>query len=385
MRTGRPIIFWMHLVFGVTAGIVILVMSFTGAALALQPQILSWIEQPLREVEVPGDASQRRGPDALLAALRVQKPGATPTVFMLDSDPASAATVTVQPPATWYVDPYTGRVLGDVQQTRARQFFRTMTDWHRWLALQGERRTTGRWITGVCNALFFGLALSGMFLWWPRVWTWASVSAVAFFRRGLSGKPRDFNWHNVIGAWSAPVLVVLTLSGIGISFPKTYDAIYALTGIDRPRSVASPDRDARRVQLGALDPMWAAAERQLPHWKTITMRLPQTAGQPVTVSISHEAPFNAMARSTLTLDPVTGAVLQWEPYDQQPAGQRLRSWMRFGHTGEVFGLAGQLVAGLASAGACVLVWTGAALTLRRFTAWRSRRSRLAAVVEERAA
>jgi uncharacterized iron-regulated membrane protein len=178
---------------------------------------------------------------------------------------------------------------------------------------------------------------------------------------------------------------VLTLSGIGISFPKTYDAIYALTGMDGPRPVAAPDRDAPRVDLADLDPMWAAAERQLPAWKSIAFRLPQAAGQPVTVSISHEAPVNAMARSTLTFDAATGGVLQWEPYDQQPAGQRLRSWMRFGHTGEVFGLAGQLVAGLASAGACVLVWTGGALTLRRFSAWRSRRSRRAAVEEKRAA
>jgi len=53
--------------------------------------------------------------------------------------------------------------------------------------------------------------------------------------------------------------------------------------------------------------------------------------------------------------------------------------MRFAHTGEVLGLAGQTVAGVASAGAVVLVWTGMALALRRARAWLSRRRSRAAM------
>ena len=56
-------------------------------------------------------------------------------------------------------------------------------------------------------------------------------------------------------------------------------------------------------------------------------------------------------------------------------GRQWRSWLRFAHTGEVYGLAGQTVAGLVSAGGVFLVWTGLALTLRRFAAWRRRRER----------
>ena len=48
--------------------------------------------------------------------------------------------------------------------------------------------------------------------------------------------------------------------------------------------------------------------------------------------------------------------------------------MRFAHTGEVLGLTGQTVAGLVSAGAVVMVWTGLALSWRRFRAWVTRGS-----------
>ena len=47
---------------------------------------------------------------------------------------------------------------------------------------------------------------------------------------------------------------------------------------------------------------------------------------------------------------------------------------RFVHTGEYYGLTGQTIAGLVSAGGAVLVYTGVALALRRFGAWRRRRT-----------
>jgi hypothetical protein len=49
--------------------------------------------------------------------------------------------------------------------------------------------------------------------------------------------------------------------------------------------------------------------------------------------------------------------------------------MRFLHTGESLGLAGQLVAAAASLGGAFLVVTGLALALFRFRSWRERIAR----------
>ncbi|MGH9141613.1 MAG: PepSY domain-containing protein [Vicinamibacterales bacterium] len=48
MTGVRSIVFWLHLAAGVTAGAVILVMSVTGALLALKPQILNAVEKEVR-------------------------------------------------------------------------------------------------------------------------------------------------------------------------------------------------------------------------------------------------------------------------------------------------------------------------------------------------
>jgi uncharacterized iron-regulated membrane protein len=66
------------------------------------------------------------------------------------------------------------------------------------------------------------------------------------------------------------------------------------------------------------------------------------------------------------IDPKTAHLVEHKTYAGQEAGQQARAWLRWIHTGEAGGIAGQLVAMLASAAAVVLVYTGLALALRRF-------------------
>ncbi len=102
-------------------------------------------------------------------------PDAEPTTVTLDSDPRVTAAVALGQRGTVFVNPYTGDVLGS-GSARARAFYRSVTSWHRYLSVEGENRATARAITGACNAAFLVLALSGIYLWWPKQWTWRHVS-----------------------------------------------------------------------------------------------------------------------------------------------------------------------------------------------------------------
>ena len=80
-----------------------------------------------------------------------------------------------------------------------------------------------------------------------------------------------------------------------------------------------------------------------------------------------------------------GAPASAENFQSLSPGRQWRSWLRFAHTGEIYGLTGQTVAGLVTAGSVVLVYTGIALALRRFTAWIGRGRRSNRAEERRAA
>jgi uncharacterized iron-regulated membrane protein len=401
MKTVRSIVFWMHLAAGVVAGLVILVMSVTGALLALKPQILSVIESKVRTV-TPSSGAGRLGPQALLASVQAARPEAHPASVTVLADPVASAAVALGRDGTIYLDPYSGAVLGEGSKG-AQQFFRTVEDWHRWLAVSAEHRTTARSVTGAANFAFFLLALSGPYLWLPRTWSWSNVRAVIWFRTARNGRAREFNWHNVIGLWCAPILIILTITGVVMSYPWANATLYRLAGSALPvanggaggpgggaggaaggradgPAVAVRDGEGRgRARDGegrgapsfeTLDQSWALAVEQVPTWKSITARLPARAGAPIAFSIVDARSWNAFARSQLTVDAKTAAVVKWEPYDEQSRGQKWRGWVRFGHTGELAGLPGQLIAGVACVGGAFLVWTGLALAVRRLAASR---------------
>jgi uncharacterized iron-regulated membrane protein len=57
--------------------------------------------------------------------------------------------------------------------------FRALEDWHRWLGASAANRTSTRAVTGACNLAFLALAVSGLYLWWPRTWTPSHTRASA--------------------------------------------------------------------------------------------------------------------------------------------------------------------------------------------------------------
>ena len=103
------------------------------------------------------------------------------------------------------------------------------------------------------------------------------------------------------------------------------------------------------------------------------MRIPTSAEAPVVFAIDRGDGGQPQHRSTLTLDRGTGDVVTYEAFADLTLGRQVRNVMRFAHTGEVLGIPGQTVAGLATFGGAVLACTGILLALRRFRAWIRRR------------
>jgi uncharacterized iron-regulated membrane protein len=70
--TLRTLIFWPHLIAGVVAGAVILLMSVTGVILTYERQMIAWSDSGFRS-NPPAGAS-RLAPEALLTKLRQEHP-----------------------------------------------------------------------------------------------------------------------------------------------------------------------------------------------------------------------------------------------------------------------------------------------------------------------
>jgi uncharacterized iron-regulated membrane protein/flavodoxin len=351
-------------------------MSATGFILMYEHQLVEYAERDVREIQVPGVAARRLSLDDLVARARAQYPDAQPTGVVLRNEPSASVAVSFGRDGAIYVNPYTGAVLGKGSQLH--DWFHGVIDWHRWLGMEAEGRATGRAITGACNLAFFWLAVTGVYLWWPRSWSWRGLKPSFLFNPRLRGKARDWNWHTVIGFWSSAVLVLLTLTAAVMSYPWANDLLYTMTGNEPPQRLQGPNPTAQppqgrgaggepraRKPLASFDTLLARAEQQASGWIMIMIRLPRGDG-PVTVLVQEAQAPHIFARSQLALDRSTGEIVKWEPYAAASPGRKLRIWVRGLHTGEALGFTGQTVAGLASLGGCFLVWTGLAMAWRRF-------------------
>jgi len=118
--------------------------------------------------------------------------------------------------------------------------------------------------------------------------------------------------------------------------------------------------------------MIATAANRMPGWKTISVALAAANAAHVVLTLDAGDGGQPQKRATLTLDRRNGETVRWEPFASQSPGRQARTWLRFAHTGEVYGLTGQTIAGLVTGGGAMLVWTGIALALRRFASWRKR-------------
>jgi uncharacterized iron-regulated membrane protein len=381
--TVRKALFWSHLAIGLTAAITILILCLTGVLMTYERQIHNFIDRAGLRSHPPAPGAQPLPIENLIARIRAAK--------SIDPEYATVFSGVRRPVEVYlnrdagsvYADAYTGAIVGEPSRATA-WFFREVRAWHRWLGVRGPNRSHFRALMDASTCVFLFLTMFGLYLWAPKQWTWRHIRAVLLLRTGMTGRARDFNWHNTIGFWSAIPLAVILWTGMAMSYPwaKRLTNRAAGTPIQKPAEAESTSKEHMdtaerapfKARISGLDPLLARAEQQVQGWRAVTLKIPSTAAEPVDFTIDMSG-YNAIGKSAhLELDR-SGSVLSYEAAGSE--GITAQSFIRYGHTGEVWGVTGQTMAGLATLAGGFLVWTGVSLSLRRLRSWRTRKARYA--------
>jgi len=361
----RDFVFWPHLVAGVSAGIVVLILGVTGFLLMFERQISGWADTgyliapadnapPLTLDELVPEA----GSNGIVGSSVVVLPGA-----------ASAVAIREGRSSTW-INPWDGTAIPPNESVD--RFYSVVQSWHRWFGAERDNRDLPRSIVNVSNLVFLFLALSGIYLWLPRVWNKAMVRSRVFFRGGLDGKARDFNWHHVFAFWTLIPLVFIIYTGAMIYYPWAREAVHFVAGVEPQQGDEQSPQGASAVLQPSgvtrfplsLDEIRDVAAGLETGWKRLQIDLP---GDSPSVSVTVDTGNGAQLykQTQFELDVLSGDVVSISTYEDLPTERKIFGWQRFGHTGEAFGVLGQLVAGLVSLASAFMVWTGLALAWRR--------------------
>jgi len=366
----RRLLFWFHLIVGLVVGPTICFFASTGSIMAFQGQIIRFAERNIsvlkREQPLPCLA-----PSQSLGKLEAQI-GTTPTSFEIYADSHTPALITTAPDRIFLVDPCTGELLEN-GPSRVRVFFAHVRDLHRYAAFGGTRYQALHALTIAGNLGFPILILSGLILWIPRQWKRAHLRNALTIRRQLKARARNWNLHTVGGFWLALPLLTISLSGSVMAYDWVNTLLYKLARSSNPQGKEERPKVVNLGNVELLDKLLPLAKQVDPRWNNLTVRFPIPSNG-IPFALDEGSGSRPQEKTQLVLSK-SGKLTKFDTFDKLPRGRQWRLYGRFLHTGEIFGWPGQAVAFLAAMTALLLVWTGFALSIRRFIAWRNRKTR----------
>jgi sulfite reductase (NADPH) flavoprotein alpha-component len=372
----RKVVFEAHWLLGITAGLVIAVVGFTGGLLSFENDIKRWLNPGLMQVDVP-DGARPLAPGELFEAVRRALPERRIQALTISAEPEYPARVVLaalpgeQDPRrirrgeTRYLDPYTGDLLeGEV---RGEAFFHFTEDLHRRIA-GGE---VGKQIVGACTVVLILLALSGIYLRWPRRWYDLRIWVKPDFSR--RGRALLWNLHAVIGVWVLPVYILASVTGLFWSYEWYREGLFQLAGMEAPaRPGPQMGRGGARggeapgVAAADVDRVWEVFQEAVEgNYSTVTMRLPERPGQPVQLNWLDADPPHERANNRAAVDLALGELVNRDLYAGKTMAQRLVGSVFPLHSGSYFGLPGLIIVMIASLLMPLFVITGWMMYLDR--------------------
>ena len=362
-----------HLWLGLTLGLYFALMGVTGSVLvfgeeidrALNPDLLrvdpAAKPAPFSEVLTGFRAAY---PDAPISRVGVPTEAGMPYDFQVG--PWSASMLQV------YVDPATGEVLGE------RRLCSSIVGFLQYLHFNLLGGDTGWLLNGIGGLVLLGVLATGLVIWWPRTlgqcWTRLKVKWSA------SGTRVNWDLHNAVGAWSLPLMVIITATGAVFAFWGSVSwAVQGMLGkaeVQQMAPPAAPDAAARSV-----DHLLAAARAAFPEGEVFRIQQPDSAAKPMRVLFWAPPGGEAWGeRVTVEVDRYSGEVLSLHD-PRTAAGDRVMGAIYPVHAGFFGGLAIRLLYAAVGMVPVLLAVTGTLMWLNRGGArrlWRRRRRRLVA-------
>lgn len=384
----RPVFFWMHLIAGVVTSIIILSMCITGGFMSLELPVTKWSDSKLID---PATITQQTPSIEALASAYEKDGNAQPQSITIAREPTELAVVNIARKKQTWLNPHTGESLGD-KPKEIRDLFHAVMGFHRWFSLEGAGRDVGKVITGTVALTFVLITLTGILIWLPRKWRWKAVRQVIWFRRGLKGKARDFNWHNVLGIWFVIPLCFIAFTGAAISYKWLNQATVVLAGGEAPKQnkgkrppapKQAPEKDdsVKEIEpwaahLVGADSAVALVTQDMPDWSYVDVSTPKTATEPLKITVKEGNGRQVQLHVDYEVSREPLKITSKSDWFGASRSQQVRGLIRFGHTGEVAGGLGTILSLLAALAGAVLSVTGLMLSWRRFTRWKAKQDKL---------
>ena len=365
----KKIWFKVHLVLGLLAGIILLIVGITGAILSFEKEILRAINKDSYMVVIPN--TQSLSTKVLLERFQVKLPDAKINSLSFSSDINESVVIniagtgdvkTVRRGINHFVNPYTAEILPPLV---GKEFFSFNENLHRWLAFGGESREIGKQVVAISTVALIILSITGVIIYWGRIKR--SFFKSFTFTTKHHGRAFLSTMHSAVGMWVLPFYLLASLTGLYWSYEWYNTALYKIAGVEKPKR-NMPKKQAFESKKTSFDSHQKAVEIfdvfVQKKYSSASVRFPEN-GTVYTFSYLDINPAHYRARNSLELDIDSEQIIKHERYNDKPLNEKLMGSMLPLHSGEYFGRIGQIGMFIASALMSLFTITGIMLYFKR--------------------
>lgn len=378
-------------------GVFLFIVGITGAILSFEKEITKFINQDSFYVTAPLN-QEKLTPKELLEKYQITNPKTKINSISVSTDASESSVINIAGSGEGreakrginiYINPYTAEVLPEV---KGKAFFSLILDLHRRLML-GE---VGKQIVAISTIALIILTISGIIIYWGRI----KHSFFKSFTFKFKHKGRAFlsTMHSAVGMWVIPFYLLVALTGLFWSYQWYNTMLYKIAGVEKPQRQQPPQmQQGQKNEEASKSPKVEGQKTQKDgqprgesqrggdnsakfddlqkavnmfnifvqkDYYTFTVKLPQK-GTLYSFSYLDDKSKHFRESNSLEVDINSWQLVKHERFENKPLNEQLMRSILPLHTGEYFGLIGQIGMFLASSLMALFVITGFMLFINR--------------------
>ena len=264
-----------------------------------------------------------------------------------------------------YINPWDGKILGRIiGQSRTQRWIGYIHQLHLRLVPDPQSMPSlaapGKLVVSYAGLLLCLLVPTGVILWWR--------TKKASIQRSGPWFRICFDAHRAVGIYSAIFLFVSAFTGVMVGFDVAEKAIYAAMHSAEPNRLRPPhaENSADRPSI-SVDQAMAAARNAIADSTVMILRMPTNPNDVFTFYLRTPADFSVAGAVPIPIyvDPYSGHPVQVQDLFAESPGYRIVRLNRAIHTGDYWGLPGNILMSLSSLVLGVMVLTGLIIRLKK--------------------
>lgn len=302
--TFKSAIRQIHLILGLTSGLVVFVIAIAAAILAFEEEGREAFQHDFYHVQAIGgqkasfkqmtDTVKAHYPKMKISSIRFKGTEDAAMIFYSKKDQAVS------------VDPYTSKIIGVHDLNK--DFFTVVLALHTHLLIEGE---IGEIIIKTNVLIFFIMCISGLILWWPKQKRFFKQAATINFKT-QNWKRLNWDLHSVLGFYAMAVLTVVAFTGMFFAYDTVKSGVATITGSPKPKKdkVVVEDKGKKTFNV---DKAYDYMTTNYPG--AIETFITPPAGKTGAIRIQMRYPYTIVRQqNSVYFDPYTGEVIRADLY-----------------------------------------------------------------------